>query len=81
MDHGAVSHLNGDQFDLEETVAGWARLALECGLDGVIASPKEIGVIRQACGPEFLVVTPGIRPAGASLGDQKRVMTSLLVAC
>ena len=52
-----------------------ALLAKECGLDGVIASPKEIGLIRQACGPDFLIVTPGVRPAGVSVGDQKRVMT------
>lgn len=52
-----------------------ARLAQDSGCDGVVASPHEIGVIRRACGPEFLIITPGVRPAGADLGDQKRVMT------
>lgn len=52
-----------------------AREAQKAGLDGVVASPHEIGLIREACGPSFLVVTPGVRPAGADLQDQRRVMT------
>jgi orotidine-5'-phosphate decarboxylase len=52
-----------------------ARLAKESGCDGVVASPHEIEVIKRACGMDFLVVTPGVRPAGGALGDQKRVMT------
>jgi len=52
-----------------------AYLAQECGLDGVIASPKEITAIRKYCQPELLVVTPGIRPEWAAAGDQKRIMT------
>jgi orotidine-5'-phosphate decarboxylase len=52
-----------------------ARLAKASGLDGVVCSAQEISEIRAACGPEFLIVTPGIRPAGAALADQKRVMT------
>ena len=52
-----------------------AKLAKASGLDGVVCSPQEIGLVRQACGAEFLIVTPGVRPAGADLADQRRVMT------
>jgi orotidine-5'-phosphate decarboxylase len=52
-----------------------ARLALQAGLDGVVASAHEVAAIRQACGPNFLIVVPGIRPASASLNDQSRVAT------
>ena len=52
-----------------------ARLAQSAGLDGVVASVEEAASIRRELGPEFLIVTPGIRPADASLNDQKRVAT------
>ncbi len=52
-----------------------ARLARECGVAGVVCSPWEIGPIREACGQDFVLVVPGIRPAGADSADQKRVMT------
>ena len=58
-----------------EMVPRLARLAQEAGMDGVVASPQEVGLIRQACGRDFAIVTPGVRPATASLDDQQRVMT------
>lgn len=51
-----------------------ARLARDWGLDGVVASAQEAAAIRATCGEGFLIVTPGIRPAGSELGDQKRVL-------
>lgn len=52
-----------------------ARLAQECGLDGVVCSASDLPAIRGACGPGFFTVVPGIRPAGSDLQDQKRVAT------
>jgi orotidine-5'-phosphate decarboxylase len=59
----------------QELVLQRARLAKESGLDGVVASVEETALIRRELGPEFSIVTPGIRPADASLNDQKRVAT------
>lgn len=59
----------------EDVAVRLAVTAKQCGLDGVVASAREAGKIKQACGENFLVVSPGIRPAGAEVGDQKRVMT------
>jgi len=56
-------------------VLALARLAKEAGLDGVVASAHEARAIRKACGPRFLIVVPGIRPAKAAVGDQTRVAT------
>jgi orotidine-5'-phosphate decarboxylase len=52
-----------------------ALLAESAGLPGVVASPHEVEAIRKACGAGFVIVTPGIRPAGSDAGDQRRVMT------
>jgi orotidine-5'-phosphate decarboxylase len=59
-------------FDL---VARRARQATEAGVAGLILSPLEVGRIRPLVGPRFLLVTPGVRPAGSEAGDQKRVAT------
>jgi len=52
-----------------------ARLAKKAGLDGVVASAREVGAIRRACGPKFLIVVPGVRPSSAARNDQSRVAT------
>ena len=52
-----------------------AKLAKQAGLDGVVASAHEAKAIRRACGPKFLIVVPGVRPAAAATGDQVRVAT------
>ncbi len=58
-------------------VSGCSQLAADCGLDGVVASPQEIEVIRAAVDkPDFVIVTPGIRPAGDAADDQRRVRTA-----
>jgi orotidine-5'-phosphate decarboxylase len=51
-----------------------AALTKSCGLDGVVCSPHEIAQLRRDLGPDFLLVIPGVRPAWAAAGDQKRVM-------
>jgi orotidine-5'-phosphate decarboxylase len=66
----------GSSLTPAELVPRFALLADACGMDGVVASPQEISIIRSAVKkPDFLVVTPGVRPGGASLFDQKRVTT------
>ncbi|MCY9588570.1 orotidine-5'-phosphate decarboxylase [Paenibacillus chitinolyticus] len=60
---------------VEDAVVRYARLARQAGLQGVVASPLEVSAVKEACGADFITVTPGIRPAGAALGDQNRVMT------
>lgn len=57
------------------TVASLAALAKQCGLDGVVCSAQEASALRRAHGPGFVLVTPGIRLAGAAADDQARVVT------
>ncbi|WP_135080972.1 orotidine-5'-phosphate decarboxylase [Terasakiella sp. SH-1] len=60
---------------VEDQVVRLAKLTQENGLDGVVCSAKEIKPIREACGADFKLIVPGIRPAWAAKGDQKRIMT------
>lgn len=60
---------------IAEVVVSYAKNAQCAGLDGVVCSPLEAGMVRDACGPDFLTVTPGIRFADGDIGDQSRVTT------
>lgn len=66
---------DGIGWDLPATVHHRAQNAQSAGMDGIIASPLEAATLRQKLGPEMLIVTPGVRSAGANRGDQKRVAT------
>ena len=72
----ATLRAGGIERPILEHVLALARMAHQAGLDGVVASPQETAVIRAACGPDFAIVTPGIRgaSAGAEKNDQARTM-------
>jgi orotidine-5'-phosphate decarboxylase len=65
----------GFQGGIAELVERRARKAVECGMDGLVASPLEAAALRKLTGPNTILVTPGVRSAGAARGDQKRVAT------
>ena len=66
----------GIDHPIADEVVRLASLCAQAGIDGVVASPLEIGPIRAAVeSPDFVILTPGVRPAGAALNDQRRVMT------
>lgn len=60
---------------ISDRVIQMAKLAQEAGLDGIVCSSHEIEAIREACGQNFILMVPGIRPEGSDIGDQKRIMT------
>jgi orotidine-5'-phosphate decarboxylase len=72
----ASLHEIGIAHPLQEQVIRLAQLAAASGFNGVVASPQEIAPLRAAIdNPSFVILTPGVRPAGAALNDQKRVLT------
>ncbi len=60
---------------INDTIVHYAKNALQAGLDGVVCSPLEAGMVKEACGKEFVTVTPGVRFADGAVGDQVRVTT------
>jgi orotidine-5'-phosphate decarboxylase len=60
---------------IEDQVAALAVMGKAAGLDGVVCSPREARIIRETCGRDFLIVTPGIRPEGGAADDQSRTLT------
>jgi orotidine-5'-phosphate decarboxylase len=75
MDAGDIAEMGYTNHSVEELVLFRAKKALEAGCDGVIASGQEAQKIKELTGGKLLVVTPGIRPEGYGVGDQKRVTT------
>jgi orotidine-5'-phosphate decarboxylase len=65
----------GYRAGVAETVTMRAAQAKAAGVDGIVCSPREVGALRALVGPEVLLITPGVRPAGSAAGDQKRVAT------
>lgn len=74
LDSEAITRV-GYQSDVAAQVERLALLTKEAGLDGVVCSAHEVGALRAACGDDFALMVPGIRPKGSAQGDQKRVMT------
>jgi len=75
LDQRALSEI-GLSASVADQVERLAALTQEAGLDGVVASPQEIAIIRQRCGSRFAIVTPGIRGAGDARGDQSRTLSA-----
>ena len=74
MDAEALASI-GVESPLAEEVARLAKLSVDAGSDGIVCSPQEAAEMRALLGPDALIVTPGVRPAGADVGDQKRIAT------
>jgi orotidine-5'-phosphate decarboxylase len=75
LDRGALSRELAVAGSVEGHVLHLARMAAEAGLDGCVASPNEIGPLRTNRGPAWVIVTPGVRPVGSTVGDQSRIAT------
>lgn len=75
LNDGDLAHM-GFHCRTNELVVRLARLAQDSGISGVVASADDIDAIREACGPDFIVVTPGIRDAAETFDDQKRISTA-----
>ena len=73
LDQLGISQSSSDP--VANQVARLAALAKQAGIGAGIAAPSDLGLLRQTLGPDFRLICPGIRPAGADLGDQKRVLT------
>jgi orotidine-5'-phosphate decarboxylase len=73
-----MAGVTGTAADQVRRLAGNAQAA---GLDGVVCSPLEVDLIRADCGPDFKLIVPGIRPKGAAIGDQKRIMGPAEALC
>jgi orotidine-5'-phosphate decarboxylase len=74
MDESVMKEV-GIQGPILEEVGRLAFLSMKAGVDGVVASPQEIGIIREQCGEKFLIVTPGIRLPSEKKDDQKRTLS------
>jgi len=75
LDRAALGRELGVADSVEGHVLHLAALAAAAGLDGCVASPNEIGALRTSRGPGWVIVTPGVRPAGSAVGDQSRIAT------
>ena len=74
MDQEALAEI-GINDEIPTEVARLASMAVKAGSDGIVCSPQEAAQMRELLGPDALIVTPGVRPAGADVGDQKRIAT------
>lgn len=75
LDEAFLQDFLGIDKSMKTQILDLATLSRSAGLSGVVASPKEVAQIKEKCGGDFIVVTPGIRPEGADAGDQKRIET------
>lgn len=74
MDQDALAEI-GVECSIADEVARLASNSYKTGADGIVCSPQEAAAMRELLGPDALIVTPGVRPAGAEVGDQKRIAT------